>query len=211
MVKSWVFGNLSCAQYVTHVRRTDSVSAYCHAGREKNQLVDHMRQIPFIHTVPFTSYVKINFYLNIDYGKVSFPWWRLGVFLRCSFDSYKLPWYKISNLHWKLFRIVLWKSGFFFHPPSSCEWLLLAKSTGFQEEEEWKWSGKRKSDDISPFGLKWAEIEQKYPLQKKAKWRCLKYVEYRKEVSQWMLVLSYSVACTFWDLQKKKIIMPEAQ
>ena len=114
MVKSWVFGNLSCAQYITHVRRTDSVSAYCHAGREKNKPVDHMRQIPFIHTVPFTSYVKNNCYLNIDYGKVSFPWWRLGVFLLCSFDSYKLPWYKISNLHWKLFRIVLWKSGFFF-------------------------------------------------------------------------------------------------
>ena len=169
MVKSSVLGNLSCAQYITHVRRTDSVSAYCHAGREKNKPVDHMRQIPFIHTVPFTWYVKINFYLNIDYGKVSFPWWRLGVFLRCSFDSYKLPWYKISNLHWKLFRIVLWKSGLFFVHLLLMNDYCPQKALGSKRKKNGSGLGKGKSDDISPFGSKWAEIKQKYPLQKKAK------------------------------------------
>lgn len=171
------------------------------AGKKKP--LDHMRQISFIHTVPLTWYVKINFYININYGKVSFPWRRFGVFLQCPFDSCKTFQSPLKTVSYCTVEI-----SFFYahllpmndHRPQKA---LGSKSGNAQ--------GKRKRDHISPFGSKrsrtaYTEVEKNYPLHlKKAKSRCLKHVEYRKEVSQWMLVLSYLVGRTFWDLQKKLI------
>ena len=43
------------------------------------------------------------------------------------------------------------------------------KALGSKRKKNGSGLGKGKSDDISPFGSKWAEIKQKYPLQKKSK------------------------------------------
>lgn len=176
------------------------------AGKKKP--LDHMRQISFMHTVPLTWYVKINFYININYGKVSFPWRRFGVFCSVHLTLVNCP---DTNFPISIENCFVLYSGnqFFFHAhllpmnDHRPQKALGSKSGSAQ--------GKRKPDHISPFGSKrsrtaYTEVEKNYPLhQKKAKSRCLKHVEYRKEVSQWMLVLSYLVGRTFWDLQKKLI------